>query len=159
MWPYKPPSEHDIKPLSDVYRPPGYILLSEVVEMMGKATLGEEWTGEELNARSLTNAILQESSHLEQTSFSLTPDGMVIMVAVDGRPSPVPDRWTVITTRGDRLVNSEEEARALWTQEEPELRDMWAREIAARQRHNTIARKVQNDLYAAVLPSWTHRLR
>ena len=158
MWPYKPPSKYDVTLLSDVYRPPGYILLSEVVEMVGKAMMGEEWTGEELKARSLTNAILQESSHLEQTSFSLTPDGMVIMVAVDGRLSPVPDRWTVITTRGDRLVNSQEEARALWNQEEPKLRDMWDREDAARQRHTTIARKLQRSLNAAVLPSWAHRL-
>ncbi len=62
MWPYKPPPEHDIKSLSDVYRPPGYILLSEVVEMVGKAMMGEEWTGEELKARSLNHAILEESN-------------------------------------------------------------------------------------------------
>ena len=155
MWPYKPPSEHDIKSLSDVYRPPGHILLSEVVEMMGKATLGEEWTGEELNARSLTNAILQESSHLENTTPGLPPGG-IVFVGVD--LSPIRERWMVITTRGDRLVSSEEEAQALWTQEEPKLRDMWDREIAARQRHTTIARKLQSDLNAAVLPSWAHRL-
>ena len=159
MWAYKPPSEYDVTLLSDVYRPPGYILLSEVVEMIGKATLGEEWTGEELKARSLTHAILQESSHLEQTSFSLTPDGMVIMELVDGRPSPVPDRWTVITTQGDRLVSSEEEAQALWKQEKPKLRDMWDREIAARRRHNTIARKLRTDLNAGTLQAWAHRTK
>ena len=104
--------------------------------MMGKATMGEEWTGEELNARSLTSAILEESSHLENLTPGFRPGGYVFE---DGDLSPIRERWTVITTRGDRLVNSEEEAQALWTQEEPELRDMWGRESAARQRHKTFA--------------------
>ena len=156
MWPYKPPSEYDVKPLSDVYRPPGYLLLSEVVEMVGKATMGEEWTGEELKARSLTNVILEESSHLENTSPWVPPGG-IVFVGVGRHLSPIRERWKVITTRGNRFVNSEEEARALWNQEEPNLRDMWDREDAARQRHTTIARKLQRSLNAAVLPSWAHR--
>ena len=127
--------------------------------MIGKATLGEEWTGEELKARSLTHAILQESSHLEHTSTSLTHDGMVVMVEVDGQLGPVPERWTVITTRGDRLFNSEKEAQALWKQEKPKLRDMWHRETAARQRHNTIARKLRSDLNAGTLQAWAHRTK
>ena len=156
MWPYKPPSEYDVTLLSDVYRPPGYILLSEVVEMVGKAMMGEEWTGEELKARSLTNVILEESSHLENTSPWVPPGG-IVFVGVGRHLSPIRERWKVITTQGDRLVNSEEEARALWNQEEPKLRDMWDREDAARQRHTTIARKLQRSLNAAVLPSWAHR--
>ena len=154
MWPYEPPSEHDVNLLSDVYRPPGYLLLSEVVEMMGKATMGAEWTGEELKARSLNHAILQESSHLENTTPWVPPGG-IEYEGVD--LSPIRERWKVITTQGDRLVNSEEEARALWNQEEPKLRDMWDLEDAARQRHNTIARKLQKALNGAVLPSWAHR--
>jgi hypothetical protein len=155
-WPYRPPSEHDVKPLSDVYRPPGYILLSEVVEMMGKVTLGEEWTGEELNARSLTNAILQESSHLENTTPWVPPGG-IVYAGVD--LSPIRERWKVITTRGDLFVSSEEEAQALWNQEKPKLLDMWHREITARRRHNTIARKVRTDLNAGTLQAWAHRTK
>ena len=37
-WPYSPPSDHDGRHLSDIYRPPGYVLLSEAIEMMGKIT-------------------------------------------------------------------------------------------------------------------------
>ena len=89
--------------------------------------------------------------------LGLMPDG-VEFVTVDVRLHPTRGDWRAITTQGDRLFSYEKEAQALWKQEKPKLLDMLRREIAARQRHTTIARKLQRSLNAAVLPSWVHRL-
>ena len=73
--PYWPPSVHDLNPLSDIFRPSGFILLSEAIEMVGKATFGEEWTGEELKARRVTDTNLEESSQQDGAPRVLWPDG------------------------------------------------------------------------------------
>ena len=41
-WPYHPPEKNVLKPLSDIYRPPGMILLSEAVETVGNWMFGEQ---------------------------------------------------------------------------------------------------------------------
>ena len=146
-WPYLPPSHHDFKPLSDIFRPSGYILLSEAVEMMGKATFGEEWTGEELKARRVIDTDFEESSRQDGAPRVLWPDG------IETFPKK-PNRWHVGTTQGIRVFDSEEEARSLWNREKPKLIDMWWRELAARRRHDQIVRKLRGDLAAEIFPSW-----
>ena len=118
--------------------------------MVGKATLGEEWTGEELKARRFTDTDLEESSRRDGGPNVLWPDGIQ---ALPARPM----RWRVVTIRGNLIVDSEEKAHSLWTREKPKLIDMWRRELAARRRHNQIVRQLRGDLNAAIILSWAHR--
>ena len=149
-WPYWSPFDLDVKPLSDIFRPSGFILLSEAIEMVGKATFGEEWTGEELKARHVIDIDIEEFSREDGAPSILWPDG------IQATPTN-PESWRVVTTQGNLVVDSEDEARSLWMRERPKLINMWRRELAARQRHDQIVRRLRGDLNAEILPSWALR--
>ena len=122
--------------------------------MVGKATFGEEWTGEELKARRVTDTDLEESSRQDGAPRVLWPAGIEAFPASVG-----PTRWRVVTTRGNLMVDSKQEARSLWNREKPKLIDMWWRELAARRRYGQIVRKLRGDLNAAILHSWAHQTK
>ena len=105
-WPYRPPEKYDLKPLSEHWRPAGYLLLSEAVDIVGRATFGDDWTGEELKARQLGKTVLEPPSELEDTISTGLEAG------VQRYPSSLESRggWRVTTTEGKRIVDSEERA-------------------------------------------------
>lgn len=154
-WPYRPPDKYDLKPLSEHWRPAGYLLLSEAVDIVGRATFGEEWTGEELKARQLGKTVLEPPSELEDTIYTGLKAGVQML------PSSLESRggWRVTTTEGNRIVDSEERASALWKQERPKLVKMCRAEEGARQRHDAIVQKLRTDLNAGTLHAWVHRTK
>lgn len=146
-WPYWPPEEYDFTPLSEHWRPAGYLLLSEVVDIVGSATFGDEWTGQELKARELP--------------FSQEKIISPVEAGVRHYPSPPPSRgddsWRVFTTQGDQFIKSKEAAFELWESEKPQLLEMWQKEDAAWGRHDVIVRKLRTDLNAGTLNAWAHQ--
>ncbi len=139
-WPYKPPHQRlNVRWLSSIWRPPGYILLSETIDKIGQATLGEKWTGEELCAREITGTIPCPPSEAEDTwvGFNRLP--------VDHTHGP---GWRVTTVPGHVVVKSEEAARSLWATERPKLFEMWRAETSARRRFREIEGRLRTDLYA-----------
>jgi hypothetical protein len=151
-WPYKPPDGLDPKPLSDHWRPNGYVLLSEAVDTLGRATFGQEWTGNELKARPSGGASVEPPSD--------RPDGIIIEARAGiNRLPPARPRspWSVWTTQGVRQVDTEERAMATWQEERPKLLAMWRAEHGARQRHDEIVSKLRTDLYAGAVRAWVQR--
>ena len=122
-WPYWPRENFDLKPLSEHWRPADHILLSETVDLVGRAIFGEEWTGEELRAR-----------HEVEPGVQRLP--------------PIPERrdcsGRVITTKEPII----EAAFTLWKQEHPNLVEMWRAEHSALKRYDEIVRKLRTDLNA-----------
>ena len=52
-WDFRPPKKIEAKPLAKIWRPERHVLLSEAVELIGRARFGDQWTGEEIRARRL----------------------------------------------------------------------------------------------------------
>ena len=152
-WPYWPPKECDLKPLLEHWRPPGYILLSEAVEILGHARFGKEWSGEELKARPIGRILPEPPSELEEKIWE-SHEGCVETYPESTR---FPSRWKVITKRGGRFVESEEAASALWKEERPKLLEMWKAEHSARTRFDYIVRSLRTDLYSGPLQAWAQR--
>ena len=152
-WPYWPPKEYDLKPLSKHWRPPRYILLSEVVDLVGRARFNDEWSGGELEARPIGTALPQLPSEIEEIVWKTSQYGI--------RRLPTSrlgsGGWRVITTRGDRIVKSEELASELWKEERPKLLELWKAEHSARTRYEETVHQLRTDLYDSTLKAWAHR--
>ena len=144
--PYWPPKEIRVNPLFQIWRPAGYLLLSEALDVIGRATFGEKWTGAELRARNVFDTVLKPPHKMEDR-FIYSPIDI----------QRVPTGWLVTTTSGNVIVDSEDEALALWRQERPDLVQMWRAERSARYRFRLTARKLRDDLYNGNLRAWAHR--
>lgn len=154
-WPYWPPVNLDLNPLSEHWRPADHILLSEAVDIVGRATFGEEWTGEELKARRLSTFHSPPPQQTEDPGPFQDPSPSTIYLAGIQRIS-ARGGWSVITAKGTRDLDSEDKAVALWKQEEPKLLEMWREEEAARGRHDAIVPKLRTVLNAGTLHAWAH---
>lgn len=142
-WPYRPSGISAVPDFSLIYRPPGYLLLCEAVKNCGEGRFSNTWTGLELAAR-----------HLGQIKFG--PDrGAVTYIPRRRGRGP---RWRVTTTLGERYVETEGEAQALWTEEKPELLRMFRNEKEARARLDQSILAVRQALNSGALKSDAHRL-
>jgi len=147
---YIPPNKVTAPPLSDIWRPDGYVLVSEGIEIMGRADFGNDWTGEELKAR-------QYASRIPEPHIMFLPDEDGVRrnpgVGVHGD-----DFWFVQTSDGRRVViPSEQEARARWREERPKLFEMWLAEHAARKRFDVAVSKIRTELYDGSLHAFALR--
>ena len=161
-WPYWPPENFDLIPLSAHWRPADHILLSEAVDLIGREVFGPEWSGQELKARQLSTVHSPPPQQTEDPGPFQDPSPSPIYPAGIDRissSSPAPGGWRVITAKGNRYLDSEDKAVALWKQEQPKLLEMWREEKAARARHVAIVRKLRTDLNAGTLHAWAHRTK
>ena len=146
---YIPPNRVTAPPLSDIWRPDGYVLVSEGVEIMGRADFGNDWTGEELKAR-------QYASRIPEPHIVFLPDED----GVRRVPGTLPERWQVQTADGRRVIfRSEQEARERWREERPKLLEMWRAEHAARKRFDAVVSRIRTELYGGNLHAFAHRQR
>ena len=71
-----PPDRVTAPPLSKIWRPVGYVLLSVGVEIMGRAEFGSDWTGMELKARQLAST--KQDPHItflpDEAGVSVRPE-------------------------------------------------------------------------------------
>lgn len=151
-WPYWPSEKSGLEPLSNHWRPSGYILLSEAVDSVGRAKFEGEWSGQELKARPLPPL----PSEIEETLRKASRYG-IRRLPPKLPPRARPSKWEVITTQGHRYTDTEEAASALWDEERPKLLEMWKTEHSARLRYESTVCQIRTDLYDGVLPAWAHR--
>jgi hypothetical protein len=149
---YIPPNKVAAPPLSDIWRPDGYVLVSEGVDIMGHAEFGSDWTGEELKAR-------RYASRIPEPHIQFLPDEDGVKqnpgVGVHGL-----DAWFVQTADGRRVVyRLEQEARERWREERPKLFDMWLAEHAARKRFDAVVSRIRTELFGGNLHAFAHRQR
>ena len=147
---YLPPNRVTAPSLSKIWRPDGYALVSEGIEIMGRADSGCDWTGEELRARQYTST--KPEPHI---MFLPDEDGVRRNpgVGVHGE-----DAWFVQTADGRRVViRSEQEARARWREERPKLFELWLAEYAARKRFDGVVSKIRTELYDGNLHAFVLR--
>ena len=141
-----PPKKFNHRPLSGIWRPPGYLFLAEGLDVTGLAAFPEEWDGSEIRARRLTYAAPEPPRQLEDR-----------IIYCEGRIGRLPTGWRVTTTSGEVVVRTEEDASAVWRRERPKLREMWREERNARERFYTVVSKLRVDLYDGNLRAWAHR--
>lgn len=151
-FPYLPPSSRALANLSDVYRPPGTIFLSEALNMFGRRRFGAEWTGEELTAREVVDTVFDPPQVPE--------DGVLQrLAAFDGvqRSPGLSGPWEVTTLSGSVFCRSEAEALELWKRERPKLVSLWKNERHVRTRFDAVVREVRDSLVLKRLKSWALR--
>ena len=141
--------------LDAIYRRPGYILLSEAVDLLGRSWFSE-WSGTELTARAVPTVPTEKE--LRHNARLFPPIELV-------PPPPVPfqaPQWRVLTSTGVHSTETEEEARAIWEAEWPflvaKLVAMWRLESAARSRFESTVLKLRQSLDAGASRSFVHRL-
>lgn len=146
---YRPPQKVTAPPLSEIWRPDGYVLVSEGVEIIGRAEFGSDWTGMELKAR-------QIASTMPEPNIKFLPDEDGVRRVPDTRI----DGWFVQTADGRRVViRSEQEAHERWREERPKLLEMWRAEYAARKRFDAVVSRVRTELHGGNLHAIALRKR
>lgn len=148
-WRYSPPDKVTAPPLSEIWRPAGYVLLSEGVEIMGRADFGSDWTGAELKARQ---------------SASTTPEPKDTFLLGESGVERIPDTrknlWMVKTADGRGVfIHSEQEARERWSDERSKMLEHWKAEYAARERFDAVISRIRTELYGGNLHAFALRQR
>ena len=138
---YLPPNKVTAPPLSKIWRPDGYVLVSEGVEIMGRAEFGDDWTGMELKARKFAS-----TSPEPNIIFLPDKDG------VRRIPESLPERWQVQTAEGRRVVfRSDNDARERWREERSKLFDLWQAERAAGKRCDAVVSRIRTERHGGNL--------
>ena len=179
-WDYQPPKKVNTKEYQRVFRPNGYLLLSEAIDRYGKARI-EGWTGDEIKARLDLDDDPAPSGQREIESWiaaKLDPNGFVRKTQ-DARPQTknalislpaLEERWTVTTAKSGPTgwvkkvfsgPGSGAKARALWAEEEPKFREYfesrieryWA-EVAAADRWREVFTILRVNLYGERIRGW-----
>ncbi len=132
------PNQFEFQPLPEagepvfvpIYCPPGYILLAEAVEVLGKGLHPDEWTGQEQRARDIRHSYIADPRKEDRGG------------------------WRVMTTRGYEWADSVEQAHELLAKERPLLEALREEEISARVRRVEIAFSLRKALNGGWLHSW-----
>ena len=154
-FPYWPRDPFGVDHLAEIWRPPEHLFLSEVVEKIGPSFHGHQWTGGEITSRRVSARISEQIKRFGD----LPPFPVESGVRPRSTTSGSVDRWNVITTQGQRVVESRAKANELWHSEYPKLMEMWREELAERQRFESVVSCVRNELYRGTVKAWAYKIR
>lgn len=148
-WRYRPPDRTPAAQLDRIFRPPGYVLLAEAVDILGKERFGDAWTGTETRARKLPGA--EKAEGLDHSVLLWSEDDVITAM-----PSHPPS-WRVLTEIGEVRTESKEAADARWREARPRLVEQYKNELAAWRRYDEILRLLREQLYVGSLLAFAHR--
>lgn len=146
---YLPPKQIDADALKTIFLPFGFIHLFQALDLWGRATHADSWSGEEITARDLSHiGSPAQWPGVERIEAPPQDPGVITLPGVPSR------RYRVATTSGFRLFASESAARSVWKTQRRKLKCLYERERAARPRVEDARLSLRQCLFAAKLKSY-----
>lgn len=128
-YPYQPRDRLTWEPPNEPYRPPGWLLLSEAVALVGETRFGDQWTGHEMTARAFLRRF-----------------GKPHKLLVPHKVPSFPSVWRLQTMRGSLVYKTIEEAVRVANDQAPKLEAAWAEELADLDRFETAVKELRDGL-------------